>query len=113
MAMCISHGKRNYCILSQMLCLYCVTGSMIKRYASLCDAQSSLWVFSSDYYFETNMKQQSIIYFKTGLRDFRGLIFSFEQICFPTQNDKSNIHHALKFTAEKMETLTEADVLCT
>ena len=59
------------------------------------------------------MKQQSIIYFKTGLRDFRGLIFSFEQICFPTQNDKSNIHHALKFTAEKMETLTEADVLCT
>jgi len=76
--MFISHGKHNDRIRSQMLRLYYVTGSMIKRYASLCDAQSSLWVFSSDYYVETNMKQQSIMYCKMGLRDFRGLIYRFE-----------------------------------
>jgi hypothetical protein len=110
--MFISHEKRNYRIHSQMLRLYCVTGSMIKSYASLCDAKSSLWVFSSDYYVETNMKQQSIMYCKTGLRDFRGLIFVWKQICFPTQNDESNINHALKFKAERMKTLTEAGVLC-
>ena len=80
--MCKSNEKHNYRIHSQMVCLYCVTGSMIKRYASLCDAQSSLWIFSSDYYVEANMKQQSIMYRKTGLRDFLGLIFSFETDMF-------------------------------
>jgi hypothetical protein len=76
--MFITHEKHNCRSHSQMLRLYCVTGSMIKRYASLCDAQSSLWVFSRDYYVQTNIKQQSIMYCKTGLRDFRGLIYSFE-----------------------------------
>jgi hypothetical protein len=75
--MFISHEKHNYRIHSQMLFLCCVTGSVIKRYASLCDAESSLWVFSRDYYVETNMEQQSIMYCKTGLRDFRCLIFRF------------------------------------
>jgi hypothetical protein len=75
----ISHGERNYRIHSQMLRLYCVTGSIIKRYASLCDAQSSLWVFSRYYYVETSLKQQGIMYCKTGLRDFRGLISRFDK----------------------------------
>jgi len=80
--MFISHETHNYRIHSQMLRLHCVTGSMIKRYSSLCDTQSSLWVFSRDYYVETNMKQQSIMYCKTGLRDFRGLIYRFETDMF-------------------------------
>jgi hypothetical protein len=76
LAMFISHEKYNYCTNSQMVCLRSVTRCMIKRYASLYYVQSSLWVFSRDHYVEINMKQEGIVYSKTGLRDFRDLIFT-------------------------------------
>jgi hypothetical protein len=111
--MFISHEKHNYCTHSQMVCLYNVTGCVIKRYTSYY-AQPSLWVFSRDYCVETDMKQDGKVYSKMELRDFRDLILSFgTDMLANIKHLLQHQSHALKFKTERMGSFSEADVLCT